>query len=212
MGLTEPPPQPRRGFENTRGVLTRTPLRSFVRRRSWDVLESVSTRPNIRSLKTESQDKPTASHSLLKCHQNAYLDPVGSVLPADKEHSVAAAAACPERLGESRRRRAVNANRAAGPAIGASIDPQIGVCARPDYVVTISRYHDHITKQTTVRLPEELAADAETVARVKGTSVNQLIVDSLAAEIDRVRADKDFTSRAKRLLARDKELLDRLAK
>lgn len=69
-----------------------------------------------------------------------------------------------------------------------------------------------MTKQTTVRLPEELADEAETVARVKGTSVNQLIVDSLAAEIDRVRVDKDFTTRAKRLLARDKELLDRLAK
>ena len=76
----------------------------------------------------------------------------------------------------------------------------------------VSRYHDNMTKQTTVRLPEDLADDAETVARVKGTSVNQLIVDSLAAEIERVRADKDFTTRAQRLLARDKELLDRLAK
>ena len=76
----------------------------------------------------------------------------------------------------------------------------------------VSRYHECMAKQTTVRLPEELADEAETIARVKGTSVNQLIVDSLAAEIDRVRADKDFTTRAKRLLARDKELLDRLAK
>ena len=76
----------------------------------------------------------------------------------------------------------------------------------------MSRYHGVMAKQTTVRLPEELADEAETVARVKGTSVNQLIVDSLAAEIERVRADKDFTTRAKRLLARDKELLDRLAK
>ena len=76
----------------------------------------------------------------------------------------------------------------------------------------MSRYHEYMSKQTTVRLPEELADQAETVARVKGTSVNQLIVESLAAEIERVRADKDFTSRAKRLLARDKELLDRLAK
>jgi len=86
-------------------------------------------------------------------------------------------------------------------------------CAEnPDHTVVMSRYRDFMTKQTTVRLPEELADQAETVARVKGTSVNQLIVDSLGAEIDRVRADKDFTSRAKRLLARDKELLDRLAK
>jgi len=63
-----------------------------------------------------------------------------------------------------------------------------------------------------VRLPEDLAAQAEAVARVRGTSVNALIVDSLAAEIARVRADKDFTSRAKQLLKRDKELLDRLAR
>lgn len=69
-----------------------------------------------------------------------------------------------------------------------------------------------MTKQTTVRLPESLADDAEAVARVKGTSMNQLIVDSLTAEIDRVRADKSFTERAKRLLERDKELLERLAK
>jgi hypothetical protein len=61
-------------------------------------------------------------------------------------------------------------------------------------------------------LPEDLAADAEAVARVRGTSVNQLMVDSLAAEIDRVRADKDFTTRARLLLERDKELLERLAK
>ncbi len=66
-------------------------------------------------------------------------------------------------------------------------------------------------KQTTVRLPEELADDAEAVARVQGTSVNQLIVDSLTKEIERVRSDDDFTSRAKRLIERDKELLERLA-
>ncbi len=69
-----------------------------------------------------------------------------------------------------------------------------------------------MTKQTTVRLPAELADEAEAVARVQRTSVNQLIIDSLRAEIDRVRADEDFTSRAERLLERDKALLERLAK
>ena len=69
-----------------------------------------------------------------------------------------------------------------------------------------------MTKQTTVRLPTELADEADAVARVQGTSVNQLIVDSLRSEIDRVRADDDFTSRAKRLLDRDKALLERLAR
>ena len=68
-----------------------------------------------------------------------------------------------------------------------------------------------MTKQTTVRLPEELADDAETVARVNGTSVNALIVDALTTEIERVRRDEDFTNRARRLLERDKELLERLA-
>lgn len=69
-----------------------------------------------------------------------------------------------------------------------------------------------MTKQTTVRLPDDLADEAEAVARVRGTSVNALIVDSLAAEIERVRADKAFTERAKELLERDKELLERLAR
>lgn len=69
-----------------------------------------------------------------------------------------------------------------------------------------------MTKQTTVRLPDELADDAEAVARVEGTSVNSLIVDALRNEIERVRGDKDFTSRAKKLLERDKELLERLAR
>jgi predicted transcriptional regulator len=69
-----------------------------------------------------------------------------------------------------------------------------------------------MAKQSTVRLPDELADQAEAVARVRGTSVNALIVESLAGEIERVRADQDFTERARELLARDKELLDRLAR
>lgn len=63
-----------------------------------------------------------------------------------------------------------------------------------------------------MRLPDELADEAETVARVRGVSVNSLIVDSLSTEIARVRKDRDFTTRARKLLERDKELLERLAK
>ncbi len=66
--------------------------------------------------------------------------------------------------------------------------------------------------QTTVCLPNELAEEAEPVARVQGSSVNQLIIDSLTVEMERVRSDEDFTSRAKRLIKRDKELLERLGK
>jgi predicted transcriptional regulator len=69
-----------------------------------------------------------------------------------------------------------------------------------------------MAKQTTVRLPDDLADDAEAVARVRGDSVNQLIIDALAAEIERVRSDEDFTARARKLLERDREILDRLAK
>ena len=67
-------------------------------------------------------------------------------------------------------------------------------------------------RQTTVRLPTELADQAEAVARVQGKSVNALIVDALQAEVDRVRSDKEFTKRAKKLIERDQELLDRLAR
>jgi predicted transcriptional regulator len=69
-----------------------------------------------------------------------------------------------------------------------------------------------MAKQTTVRLPDELADDAEAVAQVRGDSVNQLIGDALAAEIERVRSADDFAARAKKLLERDREILDRLAK
>jgi hypothetical protein len=41
--------------------------------------------------------------------------------------------------------------------------------------------------------------------------VNALIVESLTAASDFVRADDDFTDRARKLLERNKELLDQLA-
>ena len=68
------------------------------------------------------------------------------------------------------------------------------------------------SRQTTVRLPEQLANDAEAIARVQGTSVNALIIESLAAAVDRVRSDRDFTTRARKLLDRDREIIERLAK
>jgi predicted transcriptional regulator len=68
-----------------------------------------------------------------------------------------------------------------------------------------------MTKQTTVRLSDDLAAQAEIVARTKGVSVNQLITSALEEEIKRVSADKEFTNRVQALVARDKAILDRLA-
>lgn len=68
-----------------------------------------------------------------------------------------------------------------------------------------------MTKQTTVRLPDELADQADVVARAQGTSINQLIINALHVEIDRVRKDEEFQSRIKRLVERDREILNRLA-
>ncbi|QYG93239.1 ribbon-helix-helix protein, CopG family [Iamia sp. SCSIO 61187] len=66
-------------------------------------------------------------------------------------------------------------------------------------------------KATTVRLPEDLADTAEVVARARGVSVNQVILDALQAEVDRVRQDEDFMTLLHTLVERDKEILDRLA-
>ena len=66
-------------------------------------------------------------------------------------------------------------------------------------------------KQTTVRIPDELADRAEAVARAQGISVNQLIVSALSEEVERVRHDKGFIDRLTQLVERDREILDRLA-
>jgi hypothetical protein len=66
-------------------------------------------------------------------------------------------------------------------------------------------------KTTTVRLPEELAAKAEVVARGRGMSVNGLVIEALIAEIARVKDDSDFMEKLRALTERDREILDRLA-
>lgn len=66
-------------------------------------------------------------------------------------------------------------------------------------------------KATTLRLPEDLADTAEVVARARGVSVNQVILDALQAEVDRVRHDEKFMTLLHTLVERDQEILDRLA-
>jgi predicted DNA-binding protein len=91
--------------------------------------------------------------------------------------------------------------------------------AKTDVVpqLMMSRYHNIVTqvprtnRQTTVRLPDDLAEAAEVIARIRGASLNQLIIESLEAEIERVRKDEDFVARAKRILKRDREIINRLA-
>ncbi len=69
-----------------------------------------------------------------------------------------------------------------------------------------------MTKNLTVRLPDELAADAEAVARAEGTSLNETIKDALAEAVDRRRKDPAFKKRLRDIVEADRELLERLAK
>lgn len=67
-------------------------------------------------------------------------------------------------------------------------------------------------RQTTIRLPADLAEQAEAVARVLGVSLNTLFVDAITSEIERARASKAFAERARELRRRDKQLLKRPAR
>ena len=73
-------------------------------------------------------------------------------------------------------------------------------------------YHDTMTKNITVRLPDDLAADAETVARVDGTSLNETVKRSLLEEVERRRKNPEFKARLTKIIEEDRELLERLAK
>ncbi|MDE0171468.1 MAG: hypothetical protein OXS29_18480 [bacterium] len=63
----------------------------------------------------------------------------------------------------------------------------------------------------TLRMDEDLANKARTVAEVEGTTVSDLIRDALTEHVDRRRRDPKFQERLKRNLERHKELLGMLA-
>ena len=69
-----------------------------------------------------------------------------------------------------------------------------------------------MTKNMTVRLPDELAADAEALARVEGKSVNELVKDALRETVEQRRRDPKFKARVRQIIEEDRELLERLAK
>ena len=73
-------------------------------------------------------------------------------------------------------------------------------------------YHGVMTKNLTVRLPDELAADAEALARAESQSVNETIKQALAEAVERRRKDPKFRARLRRIIEEDRELLERLAK
>jgi hypothetical protein len=69
-----------------------------------------------------------------------------------------------------------------------------------------------MTKNITVRLPDDLAADAEALARVEGKSLNETVKQSLVETVAQRRKDPEFKARVARIIEEDRELLERLAK
>ena len=69
-----------------------------------------------------------------------------------------------------------------------------------------------MTKNITVRLRDDLAADAEALARFEGKSLNETVKQSLAETVAQRRKDPEFKARVARIIEEDKELLERLAK
>lgn len=69
-----------------------------------------------------------------------------------------------------------------------------------------------MTKNLTVRLDDDLAADTEALARAEGKSLNETVKSALRDAVERRRADPKFKARVKRIIEEDRELLERLAK
>ncbi len=69
-----------------------------------------------------------------------------------------------------------------------------------------------MTKNLTVRLDDDLAADTEALARVEGKSVNETVKDALRESVERRRTDPVFRARIRRIIEEDRELLERLAR
>lgn len=69
-----------------------------------------------------------------------------------------------------------------------------------------------MTKNLTVRLDDDLAADTEALARAEGKSLNETVKSALRDAVEARRADPKFKARVKRIIEEDRELLERLAK
>jgi len=81
-----------------------------------------------------------------------------------------------------------------------------------DRGATTSWYQDTMTKNLTVRLDEELAADTEALAREEGQSLNETVKQALRDSVAKRRRDPEFRARVRRIIEEDRELLERLAR
>jgi hypothetical protein len=69
-----------------------------------------------------------------------------------------------------------------------------------------------MTKNLTIRLPDEVAADAEALARVEGKSLNETVKQSLIETVERRRSNPKFKARLAKIIEQDRELLERLTR
>lgn len=107
------------------------------------------------------------------------------------------------RAGRERRPPNRYLSRAANPSCEGSNGRAFGV---------VCRYHDTMAKNFTVRLPDDVAADAEALARAEGKSLNETVKSALIEAVERRRNDPEFKKTLKRIIEQDRELLERLAK
>ncbi|HEY1988801.1 MAG TPA: ribbon-helix-helix protein, CopG family [Acidimicrobiales bacterium] len=69
-----------------------------------------------------------------------------------------------------------------------------------------------MTKNFTVRLPDDEASDIEALARAEGISLNETVRLALAEAVEKRRTDPEFKARVRRIIKEDRELLERLAR
>ncbi|MHB8311930.1 MAG: CopG family transcriptional regulator [Candidatus Dormibacteraeota bacterium] len=69
-----------------------------------------------------------------------------------------------------------------------------------------------MTKNFTVRLPDDEAVNAAALARAEGLSLNETVRRALVEAVEARRADPEFRSRVRRIIDEDRELLERLAR
>ena len=69
-----------------------------------------------------------------------------------------------------------------------------------------------MTKNLTVRLDDDLAADTEALSRAEGHSMNETVKIALREAVERRQKDPAFRRRVRQIIEADRELLERLAK
>lgn len=70
---------------------------------------------------------------------------------------------------------------------------------------------ERVTKRViSLRLPEDLAADAEMIARIEGRPMTGFITDAIAAQIKATRDDPEFRKRLQERIEADKRIIARL--